>query len=123
MRWKPVRLIEPPTLYCNSIIAPRANVDRRVQKTRPGLEPCISITQVVFVRTGHVNSDDTTTVFREERRNIANPFSSPGEPCACNRPLLRPGKAAVQGVDGSECHGLAPRHIVILRMLWAVPCE
>jgi hypothetical protein len=27
----------------------------------------------------------------------------------------------VQRVDCSECHGLTPRHVVILRMLWAVP--
>jgi hypothetical protein len=104
----------------NPIIPPRTNVDRRVQKTCPWLEPRISVTQVVFVRAGDVNSDDTTTVSREKRSNITNAFSSAGEPRACDRPLLRTGKTAMKCIDGGHCHGLTPCHIVVPRLLGAI---
>ena len=104
-----------------SILVTGANVNRCVKKACAGLQSRKSVTQVVFVRARHVNSGDATTVFRKKRGNITNAFASPGEPCARQRPLLRPRKAAVQRVDCSECHGLAPRHVVVLCMLWAVP--
>ena len=85
-----------------SILVTGANVNWRVEKVCAGLQSCKSITQVVFVRACHVNPGDTTTVFRKKRGNITNAFASPGEPCARQRPLLRPGKAAVQRVDCSE---------------------
>jgi hypothetical protein len=107
----------------DSILVPGTNVNWCVKKIWSGLQFRISVTQVVFIRAGNVNSGDATTVSRKKRGNITNAFASPGHPCAGNWPLLRPGKAPVKRVDGSECHGLAPRHIVILRILWTVPCE
>ena len=103
-----------------SILVTGANINWRVKKVCAGLQSRKSITQVVFVRARHVNSGDATTVFRKKRGNITNAFATPGKPCARQRPLLRPGKAAVQRVNCSERHGLTPRHVVILRMLRAV---
>ena len=107
----------------DSILVPGTNVNWRIKKVCAGLQFRISVTQVVFVRAGHVNSGDATTVSRKKRGNITNAFASAGESCARHRPLLRPGKATVKRVDGSECHGLAPCHVVVLRMLWAVACK
>src|SRR4029077_12919213 len=107
----------------DSILVPGTKVDWSIKKVRARLQSRISITQVIFICAGDVNSSDMTTVSSEKRRNITDPFASPGEPCACHGPLLRPGKAPVKRIDRSHCHGLAPRHIVILRMLRAVPCE
>src|SRR5438552_7125423 len=110
-------------LGCDSVLVPGTKVDWRIKKVCAGLQSRISVAQVVFIRTGDINSDDMAMVSSEKRRNVTNAFSSPGEPRACDRPLLRPGKAPVKRIDGSHCHGLAPRHIVILCMLWAVPRE
>src|SRR5258708_37756791 len=97
----------------DSILVPGTKVDWGIKKVCAGLQSRISITQVVFIRAGDVNSDDVTTVSREKRRNITDGFAPPRKSCARHRPLLRPGKAPVKRVDGSERHGLAPRHIVI----------
>src|SRR5262249_599246 len=104
----------------DSILVSGAEVDRRIKKSCAGLQSRISVTEVVFIRAGDVNSDDVTTVSREKRRNITDAFAAAGESCACHRPLLRLGKPPVKRVDRSECHGLAPRYVVILRMLRAV---
>jgi len=107
----------------DSIFVPGTEVDWRIKKVCAWPQPRVSVTQVVFVRAGNVNPHDATTVSRKKRRDVTNAFASPGEACARLRPLLRPGKAPVKRIDGSECHGLAPRHIVILRMLRAVARE
>ena len=105
----------------DSVLVPGTKVDWRIKEVCAGPQPRISVTQVVFVRAGNVNSNDATTVFCKKRRDVTNAFASPGEACARHRPLLRPGKAPMKRIDGGECHGLAPCHIVILRMLRAVP--
>ena len=105
----------------DSVLVPGTNVNWRIKKVCAWPQFRISVTQVVFIRAGHVNSDDATTVSCKKRRDITNAFASTREPCAGHRPLLRPGKAPVKRVDGSDCHGLAPCHIVVLRVLWAVP--
>src|SRR6266496_618320 len=107
----------------DSVLVPGTKVDWRVKKVCAGLQSSISVTQVIFVRAGDINSDDMTMVSSEKRRNVTNAFSSPGEPRACDRPLFRTGKAPVKRIHGSHCHGLAPCHIVILCMLRAVPCQ
>src|SRR5262249_17225599 len=107
----------------DSILVSGAEVDRGIKKICAGLQSRISVTEVVFIRAGDVKSNDVTAVSGEKRRNITYPFASPGKSCACHRPLLGPGKASVKRVDGSKCHGLAPCHIVILRMLRAVTRE
>jgi hypothetical protein len=105
----------------HSIIVPGTNVNWRIKKVCAGLTSRISVTKVVFIRAGHVNSNDVTTVSHKKRRNITNAFTSPGKTCARHRPLLRPGKAPVKRVDGSHCHRCAPRRRIVPRMLRAIP--
>ena len=53
-------------LYCrNSVILTGADVNRRAQKIRARLDPGVSIAQVVFVRAGHVDTNDATAIPRE----------------------------------------------------------
>src|SRR5262245_42420404 len=108
---------------CDSIIVTRADVNWRVQKIRAGLDPRVSIAQVVFVRTSHVDAGDATAILREQRRNVTNTFSSSREPCTRDWPLFRSGKTAMQCVNRGECHRTAPGGGVVARMLRPVTCQ
>src|SRR5262245_59385833 len=76
----------------DSVFVPGTNVDWRVKKICAWPQRRIAVTQVVFIRAGHVNSNDATAISCEKRRNITNAFASPGEPSARHWPLVRPGK-------------------------------
>src|SRR5262249_9887764 len=88
----------------DSIIMPSTKINWCSEKIRARLAPGVSVAQVVFVDTCQVNSDYPTTVSCEKGRNVTSAFASPGESCACHGPILRPGKAAVQRVNGTHCH-------------------
>src|ERR1700756_185251 len=98
-----------------------ADVNGRVQKIRAGLDPRVSIAQVVFVRTSHVDAGNATAILRDQRRNVTNTFSSSGEPRARDRPLFRSGKTAMQCINRGECHRTAPGGGVVARMMRPVP--
>src|SRR2546421_12306537 len=56
----------------DSILVPGTKVDWRIKKVRARLQSRISVTRVIFICAGDVNSDDATTVSREKRRNITH---------------------------------------------------
>src|SRR5262249_21339343 len=67
---------------CDAIIMTGADVNWRIKKIRTRLDSRVSITQVVFVGAGDVDAGETTSVPREQRRNVTNTLSSSGKPCA-----------------------------------------
>ena len=107
----------------NSIILTSANVNWRAQKIRARLDPGISIAQVVFVCAGHVDTNDVAAISGEQRRNVANTFSSSRESSTRDWPFCRSGEAAVKCVNGSERHCSAPRGGIVPRMLRPVASQ
>jgi hypothetical protein len=73
---------------CDSIIVTGADVNWRIKKIPAGLDPRVSIAQVVFVCTGDVDTGNVTPILREQRRNVTNAFSSSGKSCTRDRPLV-----------------------------------
>src|SRR6266705_735768 len=104
----------------DSIIVSGADVNWRAQKICAGLDPPVSIAQVVFICTGDVDAGDATAVPREQRRHVTNTFSSSRKTCTRHRPLVRSGKTVVQGGDCGEGHRSAPRGGVVARRLRTV---
>jgi hypothetical protein len=105
---------------CDSIIVTGADVNWRIKKIRTRLDTRVSIAQVVFVRASHIDAGNATAIPREQRRNIANPFSSSGKPCTRNRPFVRSGKTVMERMNGGERHCATPRGSVVPRMLGPV---
>ena len=105
---------------CDSIIVTGADVNWRIKKIRTGLNTRVSIAQVVFVRTSHIDAGNATAIPREQRRNVANAFSSSRKPRTRNRPFVRSGKTVMERMNGSERHCATPRGGVVPRMLGPV---
>src|SRR5438552_636797 len=105
------------------VIAPGANTNWRAQKISARPYPRISFAEAIFVRAGQVDSDHATAVSREQRCDETGALPSARESSARDRPLFRPGKAAVKPIDRSEGHGAAPGGRVVSRMLRTVACE
>jgi hypothetical protein len=61
----------------HSIVVPSTKINGRLEKICARLAPGVSVAQVVFVDTGKVNSNDSTTVSCEEGRNVTSAFASP----------------------------------------------
>ena len=74
------------------ILVSGAKVNRGIKKVCAGLQSRISITEVVFIRTGDVNSDDVTTVSGKKRRHITDGFASPENPAHAIGHFSDPGK-------------------------------
>ncbi len=104
----------------DSIIVSGANVNWRAQKICAGLNPPVSIAQVVFICTGDVDAGDATAVPREQRRHVTNTFSSSRKTCTRHRPLVRSGKTVMQGGDRGEGHCATPCGCVVARVLRAI---
>src|SRR6266550_602344 len=104
----------------DSIIVSGANVNWRAQKICAGLNPPVSIAQVVFICTGDVDAGDATAVPREQRRHVTNTFSSSRKTCTHHRPLVRSGKTVMQGGDRGEGHCAPPCGCVVARVLRAI---
>src|SRR6266581_1752053 len=84
----------------DSIIVSGADVNWRTKKIRAGLDTRVSIAQMVFVRTSHVDAGNATAIPREQRRNVANAFSSSRKPCTRHRPFVRAGKTVMERMNG-----------------------
>jgi hypothetical protein len=72
---------------------------------------------MIFVRTSHVDAGNATAIPREQRRNVANTFSSSGKPCTRNGPLVRSGKTAMQRTNSRERHCATPGGGIVPRVL------
>src|SRR5215470_11566428 len=72
----------------DSVLVSDTKVDWRIEEVCARLQFRISVTQVVFIRAGDVNSGDATAISRQKRGNITNALPSPGKTCARHRPLL-----------------------------------